>query len=63
MYADGTELANAVFEKNYVVVSLVAQENPIFLTAKRKSECEQYELDWRGTDGMRLLLANHIRSV
>lgn len=34
MYADGIELANAVFEKNYVVASLVAQKNSILLTVK-----------------------------
>ena len=35
IYADGTELANAVFERNYVVSSLVARENVIVLTVKK----------------------------
>ena len=34
IYADGTELANTVFEKHYVVVSLVAQKSSILLTVR-----------------------------
>lgn len=34
LYADGAELANATFEKNYVVRSLVARENVIVLTVE-----------------------------
>lgn len=32
IYADGAELANAIFEKNYVVRSLAAQGDVIVLT-------------------------------